>query len=101
MLGAVGQLQLEVVKHRLLTEYGVGVRLESVPHRFARWVSRADGDDVDIDDLCRRDIGVVVLDVRDRPVVLFEAEWSLSTAARFHAAFFFAETASGVVARDD
>lgn len=39
LLGAVGQLQFEVVQHRLKTEYGVDVRL--MPSRFvgARWVS--------------------------------------------------------------
>ena len=39
LLGAVGQLQFEVVKHRLETEYGAEVRLEDTPFTEVRWVS--------------------------------------------------------------
>jgi len=39
LLGAVGQLQFEVVQHRLKAEYGVEIRL--MPCRFtgARWIT--------------------------------------------------------------
>lgn len=39
LLGAVGQLQFEVVQHRLMAEYGVDIRL--MPCRFtgARWIT--------------------------------------------------------------
>ena len=50
LLGAVGQLQLEVVKYRMASEYDVQVRIESVPQHLARWVSRVDGGDVDLHD---------------------------------------------------
>lgn len=39
LLGAVGQLQFEVVLHRLKTEYGVEARLEPTRQCLARWVS--------------------------------------------------------------
>jgi peptide chain release factor 3 len=39
LLGAVGQLQLEVVAHRLKHEYGVDARLAPTRHKFARWVT--------------------------------------------------------------
>ncbi len=44
LLGAVGQLQFEVVAHRLEHEYGVKARI--MPSRFqvARWVTCADED---------------------------------------------------------
>ena len=51
ILGAVGQLQLEVVKYRLEAEYGVKVRVEPVPYRLARWVSRKDGEPLSLDAL--------------------------------------------------
>jgi peptide chain release factor 3 len=41
LLGAVGQLQFEVVQHRLKTEYDCDVRLESCPYTGARWISAA------------------------------------------------------------
>ena len=43
VLGALGQLQFEVVKYRLEAEYGVEVRVEAVPWQLARWASRVDG----------------------------------------------------------
>lgn len=100
VLGAVGQLQLEVVKHRLKAEYGVDVRLEPTVYQFARWVSRRDGEDVDLDVLRRAGIGMPVLDVRERPVLLFQGEWQLNSALRELPDYVFAETARGVVMRE-
>ncbi len=100
LLGAVGQLQLEVVKYRMASEYDVKVRIEPVPQRFARWVSRVDGKEVDVQELARAQIGLVAVDVRDRPVILFEGDWALRSAERFHPELVFAETAVGVVVRD-
>lgn len=39
LLGAIGQLQFEVVQHRLKTEYDCDVRLESCQYTGARWIS--------------------------------------------------------------
>jgi peptide chain release factor 3 len=39
LLGAVGQLQLDVVAHRLKHEYGVDARMAPTRHRFARWIT--------------------------------------------------------------
>jgi peptide chain release factor 3 len=99
VLGAVGQLQFEVVKYRLEAEYGVDVRLEPVPWQLARWATRADGAPVDLEDLRDAIEGAVVLDIRDRPVVLFDRAWALQTAERVHPEYVFGETASGVVVR--
>jgi peptide subunit release factor RF-3 len=42
LLGAFGQLQFEVVAHRLKSEYGAEVRLLPARYSLARWVSSAD-----------------------------------------------------------
>ncbi|MGV0981189.1 MAG: peptide chain release factor 3 [Polynucleobacter sp.] len=42
LLGAFGQLQFEVVSHRLQTEYGAEVRLLPARYNLARWVSSDD-----------------------------------------------------------
>lgn len=99
ILGAVGQLQLEVVKDRMMREYGVDIRLEPISCRLARWVTRKDGKPVDLDNLSGSRAGIVVLDIRDRPVFLFEGDWGLQTAAKFYPELDFAETAQGVVVR--
>ena len=39
LLGAVGQLQFEVVQHRLKTEYDADIRLESSQYTGARWIT--------------------------------------------------------------
>ena len=42
LLGAVGQLQLEVVAHRLKYEYGADARLSPARYKYARWVTCED-----------------------------------------------------------
>jgi len=39
LLGAIGQLQFEVVQHRLKTEYDCEVRLEGCQYTSARWIT--------------------------------------------------------------
>ena len=39
LLGAVGQLQFEVVQHRLKTEYDADVRLDGCQYTSARWIT--------------------------------------------------------------
>jgi len=98
ILGAVGRLQLEVVKHRLEAEYDVKARLEPMQCEFARWVSREDGDKVDLLAFDRLRVGIPAVDVRGRPVVLFAGEWQLNSARRELPGVLYAETARGVVA---
>ncbi len=42
LLGAVGQLQFEVVAHRLKAEYGVDARMMSSRYSLARWITAKD-----------------------------------------------------------
>ncbi|CAM5205459.1 Peptide chain release factor 3 OS=Castellaniella defragrans OX=75697 GN=prfC PE=3 SV=1 [Castellaniella defragrans] len=42
LLGAIGQLQFEVVAHRLKTEYGVDARLMPSRYSLARWITSKD-----------------------------------------------------------
>ena len=101
VLGAVGQLQLEVVKHRLKAEYEVEVRFEGINVHHARWIVRKDGGDVDLQALTRARPGLVVVDVRGRPVILFSGDWQLNAAITDLPDFHFMETARGVVMRKD
>jgi peptide chain release factor 3 len=49
VLGAVGQLQFEVLLYRMKDEYGVDVRLRSQPYKHARWVRPKDGSGKKVD----------------------------------------------------
>jgi peptide chain release factor 3 len=100
ILGAVGQLQLEVVKARLKAEYEVDIRYESIPVLHARWVMRKDGGKVDIASLVEARPGTVVADVRDRPVVLFSGDWQLNAATKDLPEYTFSEAARGVLVRE-
>jgi peptide chain release factor 3 len=46
LLGAVGQLQFEVVAHRLEHEYGVKARITGCPYSLARWVTCDDAQEL-------------------------------------------------------
>lgn len=100
ILGAVGQLQMEVVKYRLDAEYGVEIRFEPVSSHTARWVTRKDGAPVTMSSLDRVFFGLPVTDVRGRAVLLFETEWQAERSQKDRDDLIFAETATGVVTRD-
>ncbi|MDX2021493.1 MAG: peptide chain release factor 3 [Deltaproteobacteria bacterium] len=101
VVGAVGQLQLEVVRYRLQVEYDVDVRIDTVPYSCCRWVSRADGAPVDLDQLDRARIGLAVEDVKGRAVVLFASEWQMNAATAEHPNYVFTETARGGAVKRD
>ncbi len=95
ILGAVGRLQLEVVKYRLKNEYDVDVRLEPMQVEFARWISREDDKPLEPTELRafdRERVGIPALDVKNRPVVLFAGEWQLNSAKRTFKGLRYADT---------
>ena len=89
LLGAVGQLQLEVVAHRLKHEYGVDARLQPTRHKHARWVTCDDEREFKrfIDSNAHR----VAYDVVDAPTFLAAHHTELKAVqdnwskVRFHA----------------
>jgi peptide chain release factor 3 len=95
ILGAVGRLQLEVVKYRLKAEYDVDVRLEPMDIEFARWIARKDGAPVDLVSYGRGDVGMAARNIRGAAVVLFAGEWQLNSAKRQFPELVFEEAATG------
>jgi len=74
IVGAVGQLQFDVLLHRLEHEYGVPARLERLSFSIARWVTG------DRDEIMRVGEGYgkrLVYDSRGAPLILFENEYTL------------------------
>ena len=76
-LGAVGMLQFEVLKERLLNEYNVKAIIQSLPFQIARWVGGTPEALKWLED--RRDYPIL-LDRNDQPVLLSESAWSLNFA---------------------
>mgnify|MGYP001158206201 CR=1 FL=1 len=75
ILAAVGQLQLEVVQHRLENEYGVETTLESLGYQIARWV---EGGWPALEQAGRIFNCKTVKDAWGRPVLLFKNKWNLN-----------------------
>ena len=74
LVGAVGRLQFDVLLHRLEHEYGVKATLHPLPWAFARWV---EGSEADILRAASAHGRTLVYDARNRPLILFDSEWSL------------------------
>ena len=74
LLGAVGQLQFEVVAHRLEHEYGVKARIQNTRYNVARWVTcpDADGGIRELQRFIDANAHRVALDAVDAPCVLLE-----------------------------
>ena len=73
ILGAVGELQLEVFKQRLETEYSVSIRVERKGFTQARWMVATSPNLLDM-------LPMVVTDEANRPVALFNSEFEVTYA---------------------
>lgn len=74
LLGAVGPLQFDVVKHRIEGEYGAETRLDAAPWKVVRWVDPT----ISESQLQGMFLGGAKLarDSQERLVILFESEWN-------------------------
>jgi peptide chain release factor 3 len=74
LLGAVGQLQFEVVAHRLEHEYGCKARITPSRFQVARWVTcdEADGGERELKRFIDGNAHRVAYDAVDAPTVLVE-----------------------------
>lgn len=78
IIGAVGELQFEVLLHRLEDEYNLEVKLNRLPFTVARWPRDADGKPVD----SLNGGFTVYRDMIEQPVILLNQEWDLNWAQR-------------------
>jgi peptide chain release factor 3 len=93
LLGAVGQLQFEVVAHRLEHEYGVKARITPARYNVARWVTcdDTDGGERELKRFIDGNAHRVAHDAVDAPCVLLEYAGELRAMQenwpkiRFHA----------------
>jgi peptide chain release factor 3 len=77
LLGTVGVLQFDVVKHRMLSEYQCELNIFSVSYHAARWLP--DDEDV-IDALISSYSTHITRDLKDNPIALFDSAYALSQA---------------------
>lgn len=74
ILGAVGQLQFDVFVYRMENEYNVDLFIEPLSFRLARWLLEPEIPR----EALRSTTNLVVFDVQERPVILFENEFGLN-----------------------
>ena len=77
IVGAVGTLQFDVLEYRLRYEYGVELLSNNLPYGVARWLH---GDPAKLKSLKGVDNGLLVEDIKNRPVILISNEWQLNWA---------------------
>jgi peptide chain release factor 3 len=91
LLGAVGPLQFDVLRHRLLSEYGAECRLETSAWNMVRWLPEMTATEKS---LLMLPTGVVrATDEEDRPVLLFDTAWALRYFTEKHRDVTLSETA--------
>lgn len=73
IVGVVGQLQFEVVKFRLLHEYGADATLIPMPFTSSRWY--ACDDQKILEEFEGYYADQIVMDVHAHPMILFKTDW--------------------------
>jgi peptide chain release factor 3 len=77
LLGTVGALQFDVVKHRMLTEYNCELHMSPVSYNSARWLP----DDQAVMDKLESSYSThVTKDMEENPIVLFDSKYALNQA---------------------
>ena len=77
IVGVVGVLQFDVLKHRLLNEYGVEIRLETMPHEYIRWI--ANKDEIETNKIIGTSDMKRIKDLKGNPLLLFVHEWAVQS----------------------
>jgi peptide chain release factor 3 len=77
LLGTVGALQFDVVKHRMSTEYNTELHISSVSYHAARWLE----DDQEVIEKLESSYSThVTKDMEGNPIVLFDSGYALNQA---------------------
>src|SRR5271154_6732170 len=74
IVGAVGQLQFEVMADRLGGEYALDVQFEAAPFAEARWIA---GERADLEDFSTKHRTAMADDIDGQPVFLAKSAWEI------------------------
>ena len=88
-MGAVGQLQFEVMADRLASEYQLEVIFESSPYTEARWVT---GSQADLGAFSAAYRSAMAEDIDGQPVFLSKSGWETGYVAERYSGIAFART---------
>ncbi|MDD3243334.1 MAG: peptide chain release factor 3 [Eubacteriales bacterium] len=93
IIGVVGVLQFDVFAYRIKGEYGVDIRMESLPYRYVRWVTDYQGE---LERIAVTSSTLHAADAAGRPVLLFSNDWSIQWALDNNKGLALSDTASRV-----
>ncbi len=79
IVGVVGTLQLEVFQYRMKNEYGVDLRMETLPYEEIRLIDSYPGD---LGDLNLGSDAELLEDYRDRSLLVFSSYWAIDFTCR-------------------
>ena len=89
IVGAVGQLQFEVMADRLANEYQLEVIFEASPYAEARWIA---GDKADLEDFQGKHRMQMAADIDNQPVFLAKTAWETGYVAERYSKVAFARS---------
>jgi peptide chain release factor 3 len=89
IVGAVGQLQFEVMADRLQTEFQLEVLFEGSPYQEARWI---DGERVALEDFMGKHRPQMAEDIDKSPVFLGKTAWEVGYVTERYPAIRFLKT---------
>ena len=89
IVGAVGQLQFEVMADRLGEEYNLDVIFEPSPYAEARWVA---GEKADLEDFAGKYRPQMAVDIDQAPVFLAKSSWETGYVSERFSKIAFTKT---------
>ena len=89
IVGAVGQLQFEVMADRLANEYQLDVVFEAAPYAEARWLG---GTAAEIESFAGTHKTAMATDIDDQPVFLAKSAWEIGYVSERYEALRFERT---------
>ncbi len=78
IVGAVGALQIDVMRERIKTEYGLDVTFESPLYQIARWIGS--DDPATLKAFIDKNTGSMGEDIDGAPVFLAKSAWDVGYA---------------------
>jgi peptide chain release factor 3 len=90
VVGAVGELQFEVIQYRLENEYGAKCRFHPIQMNKACWLTTSDKKQ--LDEFIRLKIDYIYYDKDQNPVYMAETGWALNVAIENHPKITFHTT---------
>ena len=91
IVGVVGTLQFDVFRHRMLSEYGVELRMEGLPYEVLRFISKSPCDEKDLNLSSDAEL---LEDYRGHKLLVFSSFWAIDFTIRRNPGLELSETLS-------